>query len=428
MGIDKNIRGIIVPLVILICIGILMVYSSSALISKEKYGSSFHYLLRHLINVLIGLIAMISMVKIDYHKLKAFVIPCLLLSIVLLIVVFLPGIGVAAGAKSDVKRWINLGFFTFQPSEVVKLSIVLFLSDYISKNAHNMKNLRRGVIIPLTVVAVYQGIILLQPDFGTVMSIGILSLTLLFVGGIRWKYLFCAAGALLPVVAFIIISAPYRVTRVLCFLNPWREPQGCGFQLIQSFIAFGRGGITGVGIGSSKQKLFFLPEAHTDFIFSLVGEEAGLIGALIVLAAFFYLLLQLFKVTLRTDDVFGYYLALGLTLMIGAQALINLAVSLGLMPTKGLPLPFISYGGSAFLVNMAAVGILLNIAGSSGASLPSKSIRLIPETRYRVRLNSSLHKNRIDRKHITLDPHTLSMSGASSQRILFAGVMMEKST
>ena len=190
MGIDKNARCIIIPVIILLAIGMLMVYSSSGFLSIEKYGNSFHYLWRHLLNILIGLTAMIILSKIDYHKFRVFVIPSLLFSVILLILVFLPGIGASAGENSEVKRWINMRIFTFQPSELVKITMVLFLAGYISKKAHQMKDIRYGVIIPMSVVAVFQGIILLQPDFGAVMSIGILTLTILFIGGIKWKYLF----------------------------------------------------------------------------------------------------------------------------------------------------------------------------------------------------------------------------------------------
>lgn len=360
----KNTRGIVISVMILTGIGILMVYSSSAFVSTEKYGNSFHYFWKHLFTILIGFIAMIFLAKVNYYKLRCFVIPLLIFSVILLILVFVPGIGVSAGPNSEVKRWIKLWPLTFQPSELVKITMVLFLSDYISKNAHKMKDLRCGVIVPLTVMAIFQGIILLQPDFGAAMSIGIVALTLLFIGGIKWKYITGVVLLSLPVVYKLVLSAPYRIKRIMAFLDPWQDPQGSGFQLIQSFLAFGRGGITGVGIGDSKQKLFFLPEAHTDFIFSLIGEELGLIGVLIVLCLFSYLFIKGFKIAMRIEDSFGYYLAVGLTIMIGVQALINFAVSTGVMPTKGLPLPFISYGGSALLVNMAAVGILINISKS----------------------------------------------------------------
>lgn len=358
----NNAGGIVIPVIVLAGIGILMIYSSSVLISEEKYGSGFHYLWRHLFTILIGFSTMIFLAKVDYLKLRGFIIPLLIFSFVLLILVFVPGIGVSAGPQSEVKRWIKLWPSTFQPSELTKITVVLFLADYMSKNIHKMKSLRYGVIIPFAVVAVFQGIILLQPDFGGAVHIGIITLALLFIGGIKWKHVFGIILLALPIFYSLVLSAPYRMKRIMAFLNPWQDPQGAGFQLVQSFLAFGRGGLTGVGIGDSKQKLFFLPEAHTDFIFSLIGEEIGLLGVLTVLGLFLWLFIKGFRMAMRTEESFGYYLALGLTIMIGSQALMNFAVSTGLMPTKGLPLPFVSYGGSAFLVNAAAVGILINIA------------------------------------------------------------------
>ncbi len=362
MNQNKDIHGIVVPVLLLVVTGIVMVYSSSVFISTEKYGNSFHYLWKHLFTIFIGFMGMIILAKVDYHKLRAFIIPLLIFSFVLLILVFVPGIGVSAGPHSEVKRWIKLWPLTFQPSELVKITVVLFIADYISKNVHRMNNLRYGVVVPFTVVAVFQGIILLQPDFGTTVSIGVFTITLLFIGGLKWRYILGIGLLTLPVIYKLILSAPYRIKRITAFLDPWQDPHGSGFQLVQSFLAFGRGGLTGVGIGGSKQKLFFLPEAHTDFIFSLIGEELGLIGVLTVLGLFLYLFMKGFKIAMQTENCFGYYLALGLTIMIGSQALINFAVATGVLPTKGLPLPFISFGGSAFVINMAAVGILINIS------------------------------------------------------------------
>lgn len=382
----RNTHGILVPVVILLCIGIIMVYSSSAFMSTEKYGNSIHYVWKHLFTVLIGFMGMIFFVKLDYQDIKKFVIPLLVFSFILLILVFVPGIGMSAGAKSTVKRWINMRLLTFQPSELVKITMVIFLSKYISKNANRMNTLRYGIMIPIAVMVVFQGIILLQPDFGAAMSIGIITLTLLIIGGIQWRYIVSVIAVSIPAVIVLIIAAPYRLKRILAFIDPWKDSQGTGYQLIQSFYAFGMGWITGVGIGSSKQKLYFLPEAHTDFIFSLIGEETGLIGAVIVVGLFVYLLIRGFKIAMQAEDSFGYYLAIGLTVMIGSQALINFAVSTGLMPTKGLPLPFISYGGSALLVNMMAVGILINI--SKNCCSP-----LISATRFQMQLGSKLSRN-----------------------------------
>ncbi|MBI4698674.1 MAG: putative lipid II flippase FtsW [Nitrospirae bacterium] len=347
---------------ILVCIGVLMVYSSSAFLASEKFGNSFHYLWRQIFTILAGLAGMVFLARTDYRKLRVFVIPLLVISGILLLLVFVPGIGVAAGSKSAVKRWIKLWPSTFQPSELVKISMVIFLSDYMSRNAHRMKDLVHGMVIPVAVMVSFQCIIIFQPDFGAVMSIGIITITLLIIGGINWKYITCVIAGAIPVIAALIWTKPYRMARITAFLDPWKDPRGSGFQLIQSFLAFGNGGITGVGIGGSKQKLYFLPEAHTDFIFSLIGEEWGLIGAVIVVLLFAYLFRKGLIVAMKAEDPFGYYLATGLTVMIGCQALINFAVATGAMPTKGLPLPFISYGGSSLLINMIAAGILINIS------------------------------------------------------------------
>jgi cell division protein FtsW len=355
----RNSKSFLIPVVALSCIGIIMVYSSTALLSADKFGTGFHYLWRHLFTVIIGTGAMIFMSNMDYQKLRPLGTVLLVVSLVLLIFVFLPWIGLSANGA---RRWIRLWPTTFQPSELAKIAMVLFLADYMDKNIHRMKTFRYGVMIPVGIMLFFQGIIIIQPDFGAVMSIGILTMGLLFLGGARLSQLSVLVLMSLPAIYFLLASSPYRWKRITCFVDPWRDSLGCGFQLVQSFIAFGNGSITGLGIGGSKQKLFFLPEVHTDFIFSMIGEELGYIGVMVVMGLFIWLIVKGIKVAMETDDPFSYYLAFGLTIMIGSQVLINFAVSTGLMPTKGLPLPFISYGGSALLINMMAIGILLNIA------------------------------------------------------------------
>jgi cell division protein FtsW len=356
---NKNTHSLVIPVLILIGIGILMVYSSTALISTRKYGSGFHYLWNHLFTIFVGLVAMVFLSRINYQNLRPLTSILLIISLLLLILVFIPGIGLSThGAR----RWIRLWPTTFQPSELVKITMVLFLADYMDKNMHRMKDFRYGIMIPVGVMIVFQALILLQPDFGAVMSLGILTIGLLLLGGARLSHIGMLILLSLPTIYILLKIAPYRWERIKCFLDPWQEPFGCGYQLIQSFIAFGRGGILGLGIGGSKQKLFFLPEVHTDFIFSVIGEELGLVGVMAVLGLFLWIFIKGFKIANQTNDAFSYYLVIGLTLMIGSQAIINFAVSTGLIPTKGLPLPFISYGGSALLLNMAAIGVLINIS------------------------------------------------------------------
>ena len=240
--------------------------------------------------------------------------------------------------------------------------MVIFLADYMDKNINRMKEFRYGILIPAGVMIGFQGIIIFQPDFGAVMSLGILTVLLLVLGGARLSHIGMLIFFSMPVVYVLITSSEYRMKRIMSFIDPFKDPFDSGFQLVQSLIAFGSGSFWGVGLGSSKQKLHFLPEVHTDFIFSLIGEELGLLGVILVLGIFLWLFIQGVRVSRRTVDPFSYFLTLGLTMMIGVQAMINIAVTTGLMPTKGLPLPFISYGGSALLINMAAVGILINIS------------------------------------------------------------------
>jgi cell division protein FtsW len=358
---DRN--NILIPVLLLTGIGILMVYSSTALMSMRKYDNGFHYLINHLFTVCVGMGAMFLLSRIDYRKLKPMVYVLLGLSLLLLVLVFVPGIGISANGA---RRWLRLWPTTFQPSELVKIVMVFFLAVYMDKNFQRMREPRYGLLIPVGIMLVFQGIIMFQPDFGAVMSLGILTIGLLILGGARLSHIGALVLATLPAMYFLVMTSSYRMKRVTCFIDPWKDPFGCGFQLIQSFIAFGKGGIFGVGLGGSKQKLYYLPEVHTDFIFSIIGEELGLIGVIAVIGIFIWLFIAGIRMASRIQDPFTYFLTIGLSMMIGVQALINFAVSTGLMPTKGLPLPFISYGGSALLINMAAAGILMSISGRNG--------------------------------------------------------------
>jgi cell division protein FtsW len=386
---DIKRRGdIVIPVFILVGIGVLMVYSSTALMSTRNYGGSFHYLWKHLFTVFVGLSVMVLLSEVNYKRLRPLVIVLLVLSLVLLMLVFVPGIGLTANGA---RRWLRLWPTTFQPSEFLKITFVLFLADYMSKNMHRMKSFRYGIMIPAGIMLVFQGVIILQPDFGAVMSLGILAVGLLFLGGARISHISVLILSSLPVIYALLFSVPYRKKRIMAFLDPWQDPFESGFQLVQSFIAFGRGSIFGVGIGESKQKLFFLPEVHTDFIFSLIGEELGLVGVLTVVGLFVWLFLKGIGIAKKAGDLFSYYLALGLTFMIGSQALINFAVATGLMPTKGLPLPFISYGGSALLVNMAAMGMLISISKRNGQIT-------LPKSRYDLLINGESREEHARRR------------------------------
>ncbi len=355
----KDTRSIIISVLTLTGIGVLMVYSSTALMSMREFGGSFHYLWKHFFTVIVGVAAMAALSNTDYQRFRPMIYILLVVSFLLLALVFVPGIGVAANGA---RRWLRLWPTTFQPSELVKIVMVIFLADYMDKNINRMRDFRYGILIPVGVMISFQGIIMFQPDFGAVMSLGILTVFLLVLGGARLSHVGSLILFAMPAIYMLIITSEYRMKRMLSFTDPWKDPFDSGFQLVQSLIAFGSGSFWGVGLGGSKQKLHFLPEVHTDFIFSLIGEELGLLGVILVLGIFLWLFIQGIRVSRRTTDPFSYYLTLGLTMMIGVQAIINIAVTTGLMPTKGLPLPFISYGGSALLINMAAVGILINIS------------------------------------------------------------------
>jgi cell division protein FtsW len=356
-GYDKP---LLVLTVLLIIIGSLMIYSSTSVITgplSRKGISEFFYFKRHLFTVLVGAVCLVGAYKIPLPLLKKAAPWFLGFSLILLFIVFVPGIGIAANGA---RRWIRLWPSTFQPSELVKLAMVVFLARYLSSEKYSTDSFR-SFARPICVMAVFQGVMLKQPDFGAAMSLAFLTISMLFFAGTRMRYLMSLSLLSLPVI-YILVKTPYRLKRVLSFLDPWNDSLGSGFQLIQSFIALGSGGIDGLGIGGSKQKLAFLPEAHTDFIFSIIGEEFGFAGAIIVVAIFFFIFMRGIVIANRWKDPFACYLAVGLTLMITLQALINIAVTTGMVPTKGLPLPFISYGGSSLMINMAAIGILLNIS------------------------------------------------------------------
>jgi len=362
-------KWVLVIVILLILVGLMAVYSSTSVVSPdmiEKYRkrglevSQFAYIKKQLFTILLGIIAMFIAFKVRLEHLKKMSIPLLVLSLISLLLVFTP-LGITAGGA---RRWLRLWPSTFQPSELVKLSMVIFLASYMS-----MKRFKKDslvcFIIPVVIIGCFQVIFLKQPDFGAVMSLSLLMLCMLFLSGMRLVYLLSLG--LLGIPALIkLISEPYRWKRVTAFLDPWKDPQGAGFQLIQSFIALGSGGFMGVGLGEGQQKLSFLPEVHTDFIFSLIGEELGFIGSIVVVSLFFVLFLRGVAIARQTRDSFSYYLAFGISVMIALQAIVNFAVVTGMVPTKGLPLPFISYGGSSLIVNMIAAGLLLNISSLKG--------------------------------------------------------------
>jgi cell division protein FtsW len=353
-------KWLLIVTVLLVIFGALMIYSTTSVVPPilaKKGITEFYYFKRHVFTILLGFCFMFFAYMLKPSLLKKMAIPLLIISFILLILVFIPYIGVSAGGA---RRWIRLWPSTFQPSELVKLSMVVFLAWYMSLPGYKPDSFI-AFLKPISIMIVFQLAILKQPDFGAAMSLAFLTLAMLFLSGIKLRYLVSLLVLAIPVVLRLIME-PYRLKRITAFLNPWEDPRGSGFQLVQSFIALGSGGLTGVGIGSSKQKLSYLPESHTDFIFSIIGEEFGFIGVSVVIILFLILFIKGIPIANKARDRFVYYIAIGISLMISLQALINFAVATGMVPTKGLPLPFVSYGGSSLLVNMAAIGILLNIS------------------------------------------------------------------
>lgn len=347
----------------LVGMGIVMIYSTSAIYASEKFNDSYYFLKRQIFWVAIGILIFYAASRIPFPLFRQFKWPILIFSLLLLICVFVPLLGKSAGGA---RRWIQFTFFTFQPSEFAKMAMIIFLADFLTLRQRKLGSFFKGFLPCLIVLGIFMGLIVLQPDLGTVMLFGAVAFILFFVAGIRWSHLLVLFLASLPVLYQFIFKVTYRRNRILAFLNPWKDPEGTGFQIIQSFIALGSGGLTGMGLGKSRQKLFYLPEAHTDFIFSIIGEELGLIGTLSVLALFATLIFLGFRIALKSKDLFGKLLAVGIVSLLGLQALINISVVTGSLPTKGLALPFISYGGSNLIMSLLMVGILINVAKLEG--------------------------------------------------------------
>ncbi len=344
---------------ILMSVGIVMIYSSSGIYAYQNHGYVFYYLKRHLTFLFLGLLLTGIVMVMDYRILQRYAKPLMLLAIFMLILVLIPGIGTSTyGAR----RWFKVAGFSFQPSEFTKLVLLIYAADYLTRKKDAIRNFKEGLLPLLIVLGIVSLLILKQPDLGSSFSLAVIVMMMIFLAGVRLHYVFYLLIVAVPVLFYLVVRVPYRFARILSFLNPWADSQGSGFQLIQSQIALGSGGIWGVGLGHSIQKLFYLPAAHTDFILSIIGEELGILGTLSVILLFILLIWQGARIAKRVTDPFGYYLAVGIVAMLGFQAVVNVGVSIGALPTKGLPLPFISYGGSALIFNLIAVGLLLNIS------------------------------------------------------------------
>ncbi len=349
---DLWLFGIVLALV---SIGVVMVYSASAIMAADRFHDPVHFLKKQGVWAGLGMIALFSGLRFDYRRIERVVAPLLVLSFVLLVLVLIPPFGQEINGT---RRWLRLGPVSFQPVELAKLSLLLYLASFIARRGETMASFGRGLLPPLIMAGLMAGLTMMQPDMGNAVVLMVLTLALAYLGGARPSHMGLIAVAM----------KPYRLRRMAAFLNPWNDPQNAGFQIIQSFLALGSGGWFGRGLGESKQKLFYLPESHTDFIFAIIGEELGAVGALVVVGLFALLIWRGLRIGLRAPEPFGAYLALGLTVMLATQTLVNLGVVTGLLPTKGLPLPFISFGGSALTMTLFSTGILLNISQHTGTA------------------------------------------------------------
>lgn len=346
----------------LLTIGIIMVYSSSAVKGYVQYDDPYHFLKMEVIWVGIGLAAMVMAMRLDLQFLRRFAKSALILAIVLLIMVKIPGVGRRVNGAD---RWIGLGPLSIQPSEVIKLAMVLVMAHLLALNPHKIKSFRKGLLPILGLLGLIAGLIMLQPDLGTTLAIAGTTFFMLIAAGARVSHMLALGGSGLGLVVAAIAAAPYRMRRITAFLDPWADPSGKGYQTIQALLALGPGGLFGLGLGQSKQKFLYLPENHTDFIFAMIGEELGFVGASLVVILFFLFAWRGFRVAMGAPDAFTGLLAVGLTAMVSIQAMINMGVVSGVLPVTGITLPFLSYGGTSLVFTMLGVGVLLNISRES---------------------------------------------------------------
>jgi len=352
--------------VVLTCFGIVMVYSASSIMAAKRFSDGFFFLKRQGAYAAVGFLLLAVLMRIDYRHLRRLAVPGFLASLLLLGVMLIPGVGTQIGGAS---RWLRIGGVSIQPSELAKLGLVFFLAHSLAKKGDGVAEFKKGFLPYMGILVALLGLLLGQPDLGSALTMGLVAVIMLVVSGTRWRYLLGTAALALPLLYWLVMSVDYRRRRILAFLNPWDDPTNAGFQIIQSWIAFGTGGLFGKGLGESRQKMFFLPEAHTDFIFSVVGEELGFAGVLVIAAMFLVLVVRGFRASLEAPDEFGRLLGFGLVLLLGIEAFTNIAVVLGLLPTKGLALPFLSFGGTSLVTSLAAVGILLNISAQGPGAI-----------------------------------------------------------
>lgn len=339
-----------------------MIYSSSYVWAEYKFNDPYKYLKSQSIFLILGYIIMIIVSNFPYHNYKKLSNIIFSICLIMLILVLIPGIGTV---RNGSRSWFGIGSFGVQPSEFTKLGLIIFTSKYLSNNRRELKDIKKGVFPILSILILVFGLIMLEPDFGTGVVIVMTIIVLLFTSGVKMNF-FIKIGILGIIgIVILILIAPYRMERIISFLNPWTDPLGSGFQIIQSLYAIGPGGLLGLGFGNSIQKHFYLPEPQTDFIFSIISEEFGFLGVLIVSTLFITIIIRGFKIAINTENIFGKYLAFGITFGLAFQTLLNLMVVVGLIPVTGVTLPFLSYGGSSLLISLTSIGILLNIGKSN---------------------------------------------------------------
>ncbi len=344
---------------VLVSIGVVMVYSASAILAADRFGDPYYFLKRQLFWSLLGLGGLWAALAFDYGRLERVAIPLIAVAGLLLVLVLVPPFGQAINGT---RRWLRAGGVSFQPVELAKLAFVVYLARFLARAGEHIHDFWRGLAQPVAVAAALAALVLRQPDLGNSFALVVLAFTLLFLAGARPRHLLLLAGPALPLLAVAVYVAPYRWRRILTFFNPEADPLKSGFQIIQSYLALGSGGLLGRGLGGSRQKLFYLPEPHTDFVFAVIGEELGLIGGITIVLLLMVLVWRGLRAGLRAPDLFGAYLALGITTMLATEAIVNLGAVTGSLPTKGLPLPFVSSGGSALFMTMLATGVLLNVS------------------------------------------------------------------
>ena len=350
----------------LVGLGLVMVYSASAVTAQDKLGDALYYLKRQAVAAVLGLGGMALAMKVGYRRLGRLAYPLLGLAVLAMLALFVPGLGVSVGGA---RRWLRVPGISFQPTELLKFAWIVYLSFSLAKKKQQVETFSVGVLPHLIVGGVLVGLCMAQPDFGSSVVLGLLLMVLLMAAGARLGYLFMLVPVVAPVAWYAVVSSPYRMKRITAFLDPWAHRHTVGYQVAESLMSIGSGGVWGLGLGNGMQKLYFLPEAHTDFIFSIVGEELGLAGVLVMVGLYGIVIWRGLKAALVATEAFGSYLAIGITGLIALQSIINMSVAMGLAPTKGLTLPFVSYGGSSLIILMGATGVLLSV----GAGAPERS-------------------------------------------------------